>query len=161
MRRGLINPHAHAKPPPGYTTQKVAFCIWAALCLFLTLAALRNTTLEQYETFHIYYQPLIILVAMLWLWAGNVRYFEWRNMRYDLCFSAADQRFLLSSRQILQVCGSSARFVPAVSARNFEQQAEPGAPSPGMPLSGCHCRLRIRFEVEVCLCQPRAESVLK
>lgn len=40
---------------------------------------------------------------MLWLWAGNVRYFEWRNMRYDLCFSPADQRFLLSSRQILQV----------------------------------------------------------
>ena len=81
----------------------MAFCIWAALCLFLTLGALRGTTLEQYETFHIYYQPLIILVAMLWLWAGNVRYFEWRNMRYDLCFSAADQRFLLSSRQILQV----------------------------------------------------------
>ena len=81
----------------------MAFCIWAVLCLYLTLAALKTTTLEQYEAFHIYYQPLIILVAMLWLWAGNVRYFEWRNMRYDLCFSAADQRFLLSSRQILQV----------------------------------------------------------
>ena len=69
----------------------------------LTLRALASTTLEQYEAFHIYYQPLICLVAMLWLWAGNVRYFEWRNLRYDLCFSAGDQRFLLSSRQLFQV----------------------------------------------------------
>ena len=162
LLRGSINPHAYAKPPPGYhlqarpaqqarcsrahcsaagsyspasqnlkqlhliavigesnvriqgkqspaaqalcnPAQKAAFCVWAVLCLVLTLRALSQTTLEQYEAFHIYYQPLICIVAMLWLWAGNVRYFEWRNLRYDLCFSATDQRFLLSSRQIFQV----------------------------------------------------------
>ena len=51
--------------------QKAAFIVWAVLCLLLTLHALASTTLEQYETFHIYYQPLICLVAMLWLVDGQ------------------------------------------------------------------------------------------
>ncbi|KAK9813520.1 hypothetical protein WJX73_004163 [Symbiochloris irregularis] len=100
---GSINPHANARPPPGYTAQKIAFLVWLIICTYITLSSLATTSNDQYEVFHIYYQPLFVLVAMLWLWCVNVRYFEAHNLRYDLCFSAHDQRYLLSCRQLLQV----------------------------------------------------------
>lgn len=83
--------------------QKVLFGLWLTFCTVATLHSLRTTSEDQYEVFHIYYQPLCVLIAMQWLWFVNVRYFELHNLRYDLCFSSYDQRYLLSSRQIFQV----------------------------------------------------------
>ena len=40
---------------------------------------------------------------MLWLWGINVRYFERTGVRYDVCFSSKDQKYLLDSREIFQV----------------------------------------------------------
>ena len=83
--------------------QKLAFGVWAAVCTAVTLHSLSISGDDQYEVFHIYYQPLLVLISMQWLWFINVRYFELRNIRYDLCFSNKDQKYLLSSRQIFQV----------------------------------------------------------
>lgn len=40
------------------------------------------------ETFHLYYQPLIPFVVMLWGWALNVMFFERTGLRYEVCFDA-------------------------------------------------------------------------
>ena len=57
----------------------------------------------QAGLFWLYYQPLLPAVAMLWMWAGAVRLFEARSIKYDVCFSARDQPRLLPSRSIAQV----------------------------------------------------------
>ena len=78
------------------------FCAGAAGCALVIVAALRSAEDRFTELFHIYYQPLLVLLAMLWLWGINVRFFEARRVRYSVCFSPHDQAFLLSGRQIHQ-----------------------------------------------------------
>ena len=74
-----------------------------AACVTLLLASLHGAEAAYVELFHIYYQPLIVIVSMLWLWGLDVRIFETRLIRYDICFSNNDQKYLLSSRQLFQV----------------------------------------------------------
>ena len=57
----------------------------------------------QAGLFWLYYQPVLPAVAMLWMWAAAVRFFESRAIKYDVCFSARDQLHLLPSRSILHV----------------------------------------------------------
>ena len=70
---------------------------------------------------------------MLWLWAINVRYFEWTGVRYDVCFSAKDQKYLLHSRQIFQASQwvLSTREIPHCAAHHQSCVAEvcPAAPA--------------------------------
>lgn len=53
--------------------------------------------------FYLYYQPLVPAVAMLWAWAAAVAMFEARAIKYDVCFSAADQQRLLPASALYQV----------------------------------------------------------
>ena len=82
---------------------------WLALAGAGTIAAYaitRNLSLaesDHYELFHIYYQPLLVMLAMLWLWALDVRTLEQHRIAYHVCFSAHDQQYLLSSQQLFQV----------------------------------------------------------
>ena len=57
----------------------------------------------QAGLFWLYYQPLIPLTAMLWMWGFAVKVFEDRTVKYDVCFSVRDQARLLPSRSIFQV----------------------------------------------------------
>lgn len=96
----------------GFTfPQAPVFCAGAAGCALVIVAALRAAEDRFTELFHIYYQPLLVLLAMLWLWGVNVRFFEARRVRYGVCFAPHDQAFLLSGRQIHQ-----ARPQPLASA---------------------------------------------
>ena len=83
-------------------SQAPVFCAGAAGCALVIVAALRVAEDRFTELFHIYYQPLLVLLAMLWLWGVNVRFFEARRVRYSVCFAPHDQAFLLSGRQIHQ-----------------------------------------------------------
>lgn len=58
---------------------------------------------QQRELYFLYYQPFLPMLAMLWLWGTAVRFWERRRIRYDVCFSAEDQRYLLRSGQLFQV----------------------------------------------------------
>ena len=86
---------------------------WLGLAGAGTIAAYaitRNLSLaeaDHYELFHIYYQPLLVMLAMLWLWALDVRAFEQHRIAYHVCFSAHDQQYLLSSQQLCKVCAAS------------------------------------------------------
>jgi hypothetical protein len=42
------------------------------------------------------------MLAMLWFWGAAVRVFERRRIRYDVCFSSEEQRYLLRSSQLFQ-----------------------------------------------------------
>lgn len=59
-----------------------------------------------HSLFHIYYQPVMVMVWMLWLWGADVFLFESRHIRYKVCFSEADQAFCLDSLHIFQVVPS-------------------------------------------------------
>lgn len=64
------------------------------------------------EKFHLYYQPLIPFLVMLWGWGLNVLYFERTGVRYEMCFDAGASDShghvqltpLLSSAELLRLC---------------------------------------------------------
>ena len=87
----------------GMSLQKRCFAVWFLFCGLVTVVTLRSTDVAHTELFYIYYQPLLPVLTMLWLWGINVRYFERAGVRYDVCFSSKDQKYLLNSRQIFQV----------------------------------------------------------
>ena len=60
------------------------------LLLFFVHGALTSAATPEMirETFHLYYQPLIPFLVMLWGWGLNVLYFERTGLRYDACFDA-------------------------------------------------------------------------
>ncbi|KAK9908550.1 hypothetical protein WJX75_009555 [Coccomyxa subellipsoidea] len=75
----------------------------AMLAAYAIVTCLRTASLDHLELFHIYYQPLLVILAMLWLWAIDVRIFERKRIAYGVCFSPHDQQFLRSSRQLFKV----------------------------------------------------------
>lgn len=74
----------------------------ATLSAYAIVTCLRSASLDHLELFHIYYQPLLVMLAMLWLWAIDVRIFERRRIAYSVCFSPQDQQYLRSSHQLFQ-----------------------------------------------------------
>ena len=82
--------------------QKRGFAAWFIVCGLSIVATLRKSDVAHVELFYIYFQPLLPVLIMLWLWGINVRYFERTGVRYDVCFSTKDQNFLLNSREIFQ-----------------------------------------------------------
>lgn len=107
------SPLAAQQPPRAGAAQRApggaqapAFVAGAAGCALVTVASLRAADDRFTELFHIYYQPLLVLLAMLWLWGANVRFFEAARVRYAVCFAPPDQAFLLSGRQIHQARGA-------------------------------------------------------
>ena len=83
--------------------QKPIFALWIGTCGLVVVACLRSSDDTYNELFHIYYQPLIIMLAMFWLWGIAMRVFELMRVEYEACFSALEQSHLLSSRQVYQV----------------------------------------------------------
>lgn len=81
------------------------------------MATLQKSDVAHVELFYIYFQPLLPVLIMLWLWGINVRYFERTGVRYDVCFSSKDQKFLLNSRQIFQASPAQTPCTNAVSAQ--------------------------------------------
>ena len=75
----------------------------ATLSGFTIVSCLHSASEDSLELFHIYYQPLLLLLAMLWMWGIDVRLFERKRIQYGVCFSARDQQYLLSSKQLFQV----------------------------------------------------------
>lgn len=73
------------------------------MAAYAIMSNLRLAEQEHFELFHIYYQPLLVMLAMLWMWSMDVRAFEQRRIAYSVCFSPQDQQYLLSSQQLFQV----------------------------------------------------------
>ncbi|KAI3436190.1 hypothetical protein D9Q98_002245 [Chlorella vulgaris] len=93
--------------PPVPAAAMLRRALWMSLQGLLvatTLAYLREMRKAGRDLYFLYYQPFLPMLSMLWLWAVAVRVFEQRRIRYEVCFSAEDQRFLLRSGQLFQVC---------------------------------------------------------
>ena len=101
---------AFADVAQGDRAQALAFMGAVSAAVYAIVACLRGAEDQHTELFHIYYQPLFVMLAMLWLWGIDVRLFEERRIAYGACFSAADQAFLLSSAQIFQACALRTRL---------------------------------------------------
>lgn len=82
----------------------------AALAAYAITSNLRAAEKDHFELFHIYYQPLLVMLAMLWMWALDVRAFEQRRVNYAVCFSAQDQQYLLGSQQLFQARSAPSRL---------------------------------------------------
>ena len=77
--------------------------MWIGTCALVVVVCLRASSDELNELFHIYYQPLIVMLAMFWLWGVAMRVFELMKVQYQACFSEREQVHLLNSRQVYQV----------------------------------------------------------
>ena len=91
----------------------VAIGIFNVVLLFYlhsTLTAASTADMIK-EAFHLYYQPLIPFLVMIWGWGLNVLYFERTGLRYEICFDtdAANSHGhvqstpLLSSSELLRL----------------------------------------------------------
>ena len=98
MMQGDLTRHATNKT----LAQAPAFVALLTLLALVTARALSAGGEALKDLYLIYSSPLLVMLAMLWLWAGVVRWFERAHVRYDVCFSAPDQRFLLASSQLAQ-----------------------------------------------------------
>jgi hypothetical protein len=87
-----------------FIMQKPIFALWIGTCALMVVVCLRASHDDYNELFHIYYQPLIIMLAMFWLWGVAMRIFELMKIQYQACFSEKEQHHLLNSRQVYQVC---------------------------------------------------------
>ncbi|KAK9858855.1 hypothetical protein WJX84_009225 [Apatococcus fuscideae] len=94
-----------AGQPVGYGLQKPIFLAWTVICVGVIITCLLVSDPAHLDLFYIYYQPIIPILFMFWLWGVAVRIFERNHIRYDVCFSVKDQRYLLFSRQVFQVAG--------------------------------------------------------
>jgi hypothetical protein len=83
--------------------QRPVLAVIVAAAATTTAVLLRRLDGEAIGLFYLYYQPLIPAVAMLWAWAAAVAMFEARAIKYDVCFSAADQQKLLPASALYQV----------------------------------------------------------
>lgn len=84
---------------------------WGALQAALGLGTAKywaHLNKTQRDLYFLYYQPFLPMLAMLWLWGTAVRFWERRRIRYDVCFSPEDQRYMLRSSQLFQVRWASA-----------------------------------------------------
>ena len=120
MRKPSLVPH---QPPATsvFALQKPSLALCFCICTLVVLGNLRAGDQAAEELFYIYYQPLIPVTIMIWLWGTVVRYFERNTVKYDVCFPARDQKFLLSSRQVFQV-GANSCLGSAVRPSCCEQQ---------------------------------------
>ena len=75
----------------------------ATVTAYMIISNLRVAEQDHFELFHIYYQPLLVMLAMLWMWAIDVRGMEQQRIAYQACFSAHDQQYLLSAQHLFQV----------------------------------------------------------
>lgn len=73
--------------------------VYAILVISL-LSLLRVTPSVTLHLFHLYYQPLLPPIFMLFLWGIAVRYFEDHGIQYELCFGKEDRKYLLASTAI-------------------------------------------------------------
>ena len=83
--------------------QHYALWLWSLACVTIIAACMGGLSSELVDFFYLYYQPLAPVLFMLWLWGAAVRAFESRGIKYDVCFSNADQKYLLPSRSLFQV----------------------------------------------------------
>lgn len=93
---------SHARTP---LVAGLSMALWLSInggLAVAVLTTLRLVSKAEQDIFFLYYQPFLPMLAMLWFWGINVRYFERHHVRYDNCFSTEDQRYLLRSGQLFQ-----------------------------------------------------------
>lgn len=71
-----------------------------AVVLYQHFASLPQVAVDALFMF---YQPLICMTAMIWLWSLIVLYFESSAVRYEACFVADHHRYLLQAKDIRQI----------------------------------------------------------
>ena len=106
----MQKPSVALHPSPAtsiFVLQKLSLALCFCFCALVILGNLRAGDQAAEELFYIYYQPLIPVTIMIWLWGAVVRYFERNAVKYNVCFPTRDQKFLLSSRQVFQVGANS------------------------------------------------------
>lgn len=87
-------------------SRRLQAMLWLAVqsgLLFFMLNLLSIVTVAQKDLFGLYYAPLFPLLTMLWFWTVFVAYAERRHVRYEVCFSAEDQQYLMHSDHLFRV----------------------------------------------------------
>lgn len=102
-------PHrSHITPLPRSTLLLV---VVNAVLIAVVHMLLQYQIMHHKELFYLYYQPFAPVLAMIWLWALAVRHWEFRGVRYDICFPVNDQVHLIPSGNILRIAGLLSSFV--------------------------------------------------
>lgn len=97
---------------------------WAAAALLSTAlcaaatAYLSATSLDAQANslLVLYFQPFLPPLVMLWLWSLNIRYFERKQVDYDLCFGPRERKFLPSHAALQSLALAFSAALSALAA---------------------------------------------
>ena len=73
------------------------------MCFSLLVYSAPKIHSEGLSSLVLYFQPLVPIAFMVWLWGYNVHQFENMGVPYDICFSARDRRFLVPADDVFKV----------------------------------------------------------
>ena len=51
----------------------------------------------------IFYQPIVVLLTMLWLWTVVIWFFERKSIKYSVCFMSDHHRHLMSVGELTHI----------------------------------------------------------
>lgn len=102
-------PHRSHFAPLSRTT--IFLIIFNLFLLLVINKLIVYQTTNHIHIFYLYYQPFAPIIAMLWFWALAIRHWETRGIRYELCFSAKDQGYLIPSSTVLRICGLLSAYI--------------------------------------------------
>eukprot|EP00887_Chlorella_sp_A99_P006633 scaffold3.g6633.t1 len=124
---------AHGGAPP--LRERVQALLWLGANGGLALAVLTLLRAVNKSEQHVFF-PFLPMLAMLWFWGLNLRYFERHHVRYEVCFAPEDQRMLLRSGQVFQLCNVLTAMVLGSAAAYLAQcrAGRPGAAAAQPPL---------------------------
>ncbi|KAG2444639.1 hypothetical protein HXX76_001383 [Chlamydomonas incerta] len=81
----------------------VALFTWCSICCLSLLYFTPRASYAVRDLLLVYFQPMVPVVFALWLWAHNVQRFHALGIEYDMCFSAKDRKYLLSSGELYRI----------------------------------------------------------
>jgi hypothetical protein len=85
-----------------YAKLGICLALWS-ICLLVLVQLGAGLPQGPSDVLYIFYQPLMHILGMLWLWTVVVWCFETFFVRYEACFATEHLRFLLSSRALAEM----------------------------------------------------------
>jgi hypothetical protein len=88
-----------------YMERLLHFVSWT-VALMLLAEQVSSMPKGVIDALFIFFQPILPFLLMLWLWIVVVWYFEQRGIRYEHCFAAEHNRYLVSSGILTRIAAA-------------------------------------------------------
>jgi hypothetical protein len=111
-------PTAGPSNTPKWAVKQGAFAAIWIVCLYVLYLEVPRLSEPASQALFIFYQPVVHILSMLWLWSAVIAVFETFMVRYEACFASEHLKFLLSCSALADMA-SAFTTVLALSVAAF------------------------------------------